>query len=96
MDERPWFQMMKRKRSVTETSNQNNFRNTENMFDYDGDHSTPMIQGRSYPVIENQVGGSGNMGRGQNTGVANQENSMTPKGYPTFRSGLQLLLDAEK
>ena len=92
MDERPWFQMMKRKRSVTEVSNQNSFRGNENMFEYDYDHPSQPIQtqGRSYQAIEDQHSRSGVKGKGQ------QETPLAPKGHPAFRSGLQLLLDAEK
>ena len=98
MDERPWFQMMKRKRSVTEVLNQNNFRGNENMFEYDYEHpSQPtQIQGRSYPAIEDQHNRGGVKGKGQGQAVSSQEVSMASKGHPAFRSGLQLLLDAEK
>lgn len=96
MDERPWFQMMKRKRFMTEVSNQNNYRRNENMFEYDYEHPSQQIQGRSYPAIEDQHNRSGVKGKGQGISIPTQEASMASKGHPAFRSGLQLLLDAEK
>lgn len=109
-DERPWFQLMKRKRSVTETvkSNGNGNGAIDDAFDYDGKGADQRNESDVYrgqqdtTLTHRQHGQHINMKMcptepsSSRINTINERSSLSAKPYPGFRSGLAILLDAEK
>lgn len=99
-DERPWFQLMKRRRSVTEVVKQNNRNDIR-----DGSHGEDNVY-RDEDISQRQHQGQSDYhgyhhGHQKNEGWTRASertpvNLYTAKSYPGFRSGLQLLLESEK
>ena len=107
VDDRPWFQVIKRRKSVIDTVNQENILNTM-------DSNSNRNSNRSYSerridtaipfecrVRDRNQRSRSNKDRhynamsGDKQDIAGQEDAASPRPQGAFRSGLQLLIESE-
>lgn len=98
-DDRPWFHLMKRRRSVTETVNRNN--DGVSAFEYSDDYRQGGLQSSEeygnypHPALENAVTPIKQTGESRASN-SREVSSHLSKSHSGFRSGLDILLDSER